>query len=125
MVDASELPAAVASILQSGVQPHLIDLMRLNPPALAKAAKLPTLIVSAGQDLQVYAEDAAALQAASGGQLLVLPTANHMLETPTGPGPEANFAAYFAPNLLLAERVAKEVASYVLSKREADGKDKR
>lgn len=121
-VDVGELPAAVANVLHPGVQPYLIDLLRLDPPKLAKAANLPTLVVSAGQDLQVYAEDAAKLQGATGGRLLELPTANHMLKTPTRPGPEANFAAYFDPNLPLVDGLVKNVASFVISEREA-GRD--
>ncbi|HBQ93163.1 MAG TPA: alpha/beta hydrolase, partial [Erythrobacter sp.] len=47
------------------VQGFLIDLMALDPAALAQQADLPMLIVHGGADLQVTAKDAQMLRAAA------------------------------------------------------------
>ncbi|MDP7325364.1 MAG: alpha/beta fold hydrolase, partial [Qipengyuania citrea] len=64
-VDVTPLHPALQGLFAPAVQGFLIDLMALDPAALAQQADLPMLIVHGGADLQVTAKDAQMLRAAA------------------------------------------------------------
>lgn len=114
-VDSSTLPNGPKQLFMAAVQPFLIDALRYEPAAMLSSLRLPVLVVSAGEDLQVFAEDAATLaNAGDHVQSVEIEGANHMFKpVPKGSDRHANFAAYMNPDLPLAAGLADAVAGFL------------
>ncbi len=118
--DPTGLTDALRALLNKRVQPFLIDLLGQDPAALLRDIDLPTLSVSAAEDIQIFAEDARRLAAAGAHvETLTIAGANHMFK-PVPPGDRAaNMAAYMKAGLPLADGLTEGVATFI--KRPRDG----
>jgi pimeloyl-ACP methyl ester carboxylesterase len=113
-VDATKLPAPLLALFHPSVQPFIRDWMAHDPAQLAKALKVPLLIVQGGHDLQVGVGDAQALHAAQPkSELKVIAEANHVLKAVPEGDRAANMASYGNPALPLAPGIAEAIASFV------------
>ena len=113
-VDSATLPKPLRTLFADDVQPFLIDLFAEDPAGLAKALKVPLLIVQGEVDIQVTADDARALAAAQPrAKLALLPGVNHVLKIPQGEDRAANLKAYADPSLPIAPAAVEAVADFV------------
>lgn len=113
-VDVSGFHPALQQLFAPQVQGFLIEMMALDPGALAAATRLPMLILQGGKDIQVSLADAEALRAARpDAEYVVLSEANHVLKAVTGDDREANLATYADPDRPLAMGVVEAVADFV------------
>jgi len=116
-VDASKLPPPLLPLFNPSVQSYLRDLMAQDPAKLARALKLPLLIVQGGRDLQVGIGDAQALHAAQPkSELRVIAEANHVLKAVPEGDRAANMASYGDPARPLAPGIAEAIAAFVKPK---------
>lgn len=106
-------PALAQGLFSPKVQDFLIDIFRYDPAALAKAAKVPMLIVQGEHDLQVARADADRLAAAQPlAKLVVVPGMNHVLKASPADR-AANMATYADPSLPLAPGLVDAIADFV------------
>ena len=106
-------PALAQGLFNPKVQDFLIDIFRYDPAALAKAAKVPMLIVQGEHDLQVARADADRLAAAQPrAKLVVVPGMNHVLKASPADR-AANMATYADPSLPLAPGLVDAIADFV------------
>jgi pimeloyl-ACP methyl ester carboxylesterase len=117
-VDTSAMPAPLLALFSPKVQPFLIDLLHQDPVAMARATKLPMLIIRGGKDIQVAAADAEALHAARPDtRLLAPPNMNHVLKDVAGDDRASNLATYADPNLPIDASLVDGIAAFVKSRR--------
>jgi fermentation-respiration switch protein FrsA (DUF1100 family) len=96
------------------VQDFLIDMMKLDPAALAAATRLPMLIVQGDRDIQISLADAETLHAAHPtATYRVLNGVNHALKIVESDDLAANMATYGNPNLPIAQEVVSAIAAFV------------
>ena len=106
-------PALAKGLFSPKVQDFLIDSFRYDPAVLAKAAKVPMLIVQGDHDLQVARTDADRLAAAQPrAKLVVVPGMNHVLKASPADR-AANMATYADPSLPLAPGLVDAIADFV------------
>lgn len=104
---------ATDALFRPSVQPYLISEVSLDPAAILKAAKAPTLILQGDNDIQVSVADARLLAAARpDARLVLLPGVNHILKTaPTDRA--GNIATYSDPSLPLAPSVMPPILDFL------------
>ncbi|MFL9841383.1 alpha/beta fold hydrolase [Sphingomonas sp. ST-64] len=113
-VAADALPPAIAPYFPPGVQTYLIDVLKQDPAALAKAYGGPMLIVRGGRDVQVAQADADALRAAAPkADYVALPMMNHVLKAVDSEDRAANLATYADASRPLAPGLVDAVAAFV------------
>ena len=106
-------PALAKGLFNPKVQDYLIDSFRYDPAALAKAAKVPMLIVSGEHDLQVARADADRLAAAQPrAKLVVVPGMNHVLKASPADR-AANMASYADASGPLAPGLVDAIVGFV------------
>ncbi|MCI4664720.1 MAG: alpha/beta hydrolase [Neomegalonema sp.] len=116
-VPVEKLPAALRPLFAPAVQPYLIDLLAHDPAKLAAAFRGPILIVHAGLDAQVFAEDAAALSAAAPGAVrLDLPGATHVLKRPRRSGRAGALKTYTDPTEPLDPDLAPAIRAFIATR---------
>lgn len=112
-VDVGGLHPALMGLFRTEVQDFLIDLLRQDPPAMVRSAKVPILVVQGGRDIQVAKVDADALSGARPGVARAdFPAMNHVLKD--APADRAgNIAAYRDPARPLTAGLADRIAAFV------------
>jgi pimeloyl-ACP methyl ester carboxylesterase len=113
-VDISGFHPALQQLFAPQVQDFLIDMMKLDPAALAAATRLPMLIVQGDRDIQISLADAETLHAAHPtATYRVLNGVNHVLKIVESNDLAANMATYGNPNLPIAQGVVSAIAAFV------------
>lgn len=116
-VDPASVPAPLASLFNPAVQGFLGDMLRHDPARLARATRLPMLIVQGETDIQVSVADARALAAARpDARLVMLPGVNHVWKKAPA-DPAANAATYADADLKIEQSVVDAIARFVLEQR--------
>ena len=116
-VDPASVPAPIAPLFHPAVQGFLGDMLRHDPDKLARATKLPMLIVKGETDIQVSLADAKALAAARpDARLVLVPGVNHVWKKAPR-DPAANAATYADAELKIDQAVVDAIAAFVLDKR--------
>lgn len=116
-VDPATVPAPVAPLFDPSLQGFLIDLMSIDPAKLARATRLPLLIVQGETDIQVGVGDAQLLAAARpDATLVVLQGVNHVWKK-AGADRAINVATYKDASLTIDPMVADSIAAFVTAKR--------
>jgi pimeloyl-ACP methyl ester carboxylesterase len=106
---------ALLQIFRPSVQPFMISLLAVDPPALARAYRGRILIVNGTTDLQTPVADARALATARPGIVLrIIDGMNHVLKLAPADF-AANFATYGNPDLPLAPELVDAVTGFILS----------
>jgi uncharacterized protein len=103
--EVGEVPGLLAPIFRPSIQAFIASQMTLDPPALLRALEgVPVVVVHAAHDAQVAEADAKALAAArSDVELVVLPSASHVLkDEPSAALPQKS---YTDPSLPLSDGV--------------------
>ncbi|QYF87426.1 alpha/beta hydrolase [Brevundimonas sp. PAMC22021] len=109
----TDVPPALASAFRPSVQPYLASWAVLDPAEALSRYRGPVFIGQGETDLQTRETDAQALKAARPDATLVIwPGVNHVLKTAPA-DPQANMAAYVAPDLPLGPGVAEDVATFI------------
>ncbi|WP_375289925.1 alpha/beta hydrolase [Qipengyuania sp.] len=112
--DTTAMHPALKSLFNEAVQDFLIDMMAFDPADKASSAPVPLLIVQGGEDLQVGAEDGAALQAARPDAGFVrLATMNHVLKDVPEGDRAANLATYGDPDRPLAAGLVDAITDFL------------
>lgn len=113
-VDITGFHPALQPLFAPQVQDFLIDMMKLDPAALAAATALPMLIVQGDRDIQIALADAEALHAAHPtAAYRVLSGVNHVLKSVDSDDLAANIATYADPTLPIAPAVVDAIAAFV------------
>lgn len=114
-VAVAEVSPVLAPLYRPSVQPYLMSQIGIDPVRELAQVSVPTLILSAGRDLQVSGADAARLAAAEPGARLVrLVEANHLFKA----APEdraGNVALYADPNAPLHPGVMPTLLDFLAS----------
>ena len=111
--EVTDVPAPLAALFRSSVQPYLIDWFSRDPAEAIRALKLRPLIVHGSTDAQVAIADAQALAAARPeGELVIIEGMNHVLKQ-IGGDLTAQLASYSDPNLPLHPALADRIARFV------------
>lgn len=111
------LPAPLHSLFAPPVQGFLINLLSLDPTAMAAKVSLPMLIVQGGKDIQVSKGDAQALHSAQANSKLVTPpNMNHVLKDVLAEDRESNLATYANPSLPVDRDLVDAIAAFVKPK---------
>ena len=106
---------ALLQIFRPSIQPFMISMLAVDPVALARAYRGPTLIVNGTVDLQTPLADAHGLAAARPGiTLRVIEGMNHVLKIAPADF-NGNYATYGNPNLPLAPGLADAVAGFIVA----------
>ena len=114
LVDVSGMNPALMPLFAPAVQGFLIDLMAADPARLAASLEVPLLVVHGTKDLQITAEDAAALHnARPGSKLVEIPGMNHVLKQIGSADRPANFAAYADPSLPIDPTLVDAMTTFV------------
>jgi alpha-beta hydrolase superfamily lysophospholipase len=93
----ADISPPLMPLFRPSVQPFLISAGRHDPAAMLAQLTTPVLVVHAGRDLQIAAEDFAALRTArSDLRILELPEANHILKASPADR-DGNIALYRNP----------------------------
>jgi pimeloyl-ACP methyl ester carboxylesterase len=110
---------ALLPIFRPSVQPFLISMLAVDPPALAARYRGPILVVQGTTDMQTSVADAERLAAARPGIAIKLITGmNHVLKTaPADRG--ANLATYADPALALAPGLMDAITDFIRTRRAA------
>lgn len=109
----TDVPPVLAAAFRPSVQPYLASWAPLDPAGALGRYRGPVFIGHGVTDLQTRETDAQALKAARPDATLVIwPGVNHVLKTAAA-DPQANMAAYVAPDLPLASGVAEDVAGFI------------
>lgn len=102
-------------LFRASVQPYVISMLAVDPPALARSFAGPIEIVQGTTDLQTSVADAQAIQSARPGiTLRLIDGMNHVLKVATSDRQE-NFGTYANPDLPLAPGVVDAIAGFMLS----------
>jgi hypothetical protein len=110
---AAEIPQPLAPLFRPSVQPYLISWFRYDPAKELAKLKSPVLIVQGSTDIQVTADDARLLAAATpGAKLVLIEGMNHVLKN-TPSDLAAQLASYGDPELPVAPRLIEEIAGFV------------
>lgn len=106
---------ALLSIFRPSIQPFMISMLAVDPPALARAYPGPILVVGGTHDLQTTVEDARRLAGARPGiTLRLIEGMNHVLKlAPAELAP--NFATYADPALPLAPGLVDAIVGFVIA----------
>jgi pimeloyl-ACP methyl ester carboxylesterase len=106
---------ALLPIFRPSVQPFMISLLAVDPPALARAWRGRILIVNGSNDLQTPLADARALAGVRPGIVLrVIENMNHVLKLAPADF-NGNYATYGNPDLPLAPGLVDAVAGFILA----------
>jgi pimeloyl-ACP methyl ester carboxylesterase len=106
---------ALMAIFRPSVQPFMMSMLAVDPPALARAYPGPILIVGGTTDMQTTVADARLLAGARPGiALRLIEGMNHVLKI--APADFAgNYATYANPDLPLAPGLADAVAGFIIA----------
>jgi pimeloyl-ACP methyl ester carboxylesterase len=114
-VPAEGMNPALLSVFRPSIQAFMISLLAVDPVALARAWRGPTLIVNGSTDIQTPVADARLLAAARPGiELRVIEGMNHVLKLAPAEF-NANFATYSNPDLPLAPGLVDAVAGFIVA----------
>ncbi|MCY7339199.1 MAG: alpha/beta hydrolase [Sphingomonas bacterium] len=117
-VDPASVPPELRPVFNPAVQGYMIDLLSIDPAALAARTRLPMIVIQGDADLQVTVADARALAAAHrGARLVILPNVNHVWKSATAGDRVGNLATYGNPALAIDPAVATTIARFVKPRR--------
>ncbi len=106
---------ALLQIFRPSIQPFMISMLAVDPPALARAYRGRILIVNGTNDLQTPVADARQLAAARPGIVLrVIEGMNHVLKLAPADF-NGNFATYANPDLPLAPGLVDALTGFILA----------
>jgi len=110
-----DVPPMLAVLFVPINQHFMKSLATFDPPAAIKAVRQPVLIVQGGRDLQVTVADAERLHAAKpDAQLVVVPSANHVLKQTTDTTLTGQMPTYQNPTVPIMPEVASAIADWIL-----------
>jgi uncharacterized protein len=113
-IDEMRLSEPLRPLFRQKVQPFLIDLMAQDPARSSATVGVPMLILQGARDIQVGVDDARRLHAAAPrAELVLLPSANHVLKSVDAGDRAANLATYGDPALPLADGVIEAIAGFI------------
>ena len=113
-VDVTGMNPALMPLFAPAVQGYLMDLMAADPPALAGRLAVPLLIVQGAEDLQVSADDAAALHMGQPkANLVTIAGMNHVLKQVPPGDRAANLASYADPAKPIDPGLVDAVSGFV------------
>jgi uncharacterized protein len=113
-IDVTAMHPALQKLFAPQVQGFLIDILARDPAQLAKTLRVPLLIVQGERDLQVSAGDARALAAAQPkGEVVLIPTMNHVLKDVQVDDRAANLATYADPSLPIDNALVDAITRFV------------
>ena len=116
--DTKDLHPALSSLFAPQVQRFLLSLFAVDPAALAKNIRLPLLILSGEEDLQVSMADADELAAARpDATKLRMRGVNHVLKVITTGDQATNIASYGDPDRSFAPGLAEAIAAFMKAPR--------
>lgn len=116
-IDVTGMHPALYRVFRPQVQGFLISEFSYDPAALIASYSKPVLILQGERDIQVKEEDARRLkQADPKADLVLLPTANHLLKLVDSSDLAANLATYIDPSLPLAPGVIDAITGFITSK---------
>jgi hypothetical protein len=112
-VSAEGMHPALMPLFRPSVQPFMISVLALDPPALVRSYRGPVMVIQGTTDLQTGLADAQALaDARRGVRLEVIQGMNHVLKI--APADRAsNIATYAQPDLSLAPGLAETIARFI------------
>ena len=109
----SDVPLTLISLFRESVQPYLISWMQLDPAKEISELKIPVLIISGANDLQVSKTDAEKLkEAKKDAELKIIDGMNHIFRTGFN-STEENVASYNNPALPISEDLVKSISDFV------------
>jgi uncharacterized protein len=109
------VPQQLAVLFVPINQTFMRSLATFDPPAAARALRLPLLIVQGGHDLQVRVQDAERLHAARpDASIVIVPGANHVLKQTTDTTLAGQRPLYQSPAHPIMPEVANAIADWVL-----------
>lgn len=109
----SDVPLTLISLFRESVQPYLISWMQLDPAKEISELKIPVLIISGANDLQVSKTDAEKLkEAKKDAELKIIDGMNHIFRTGFN-STEENAASYNNPALPISEDLVKSISDFV------------
>lgn len=111
--EVSNVPAELASIFRSSVQPYLISWFKYNPKKEIKKLKCPVLILQGTCDIQVDTTQALDLKKAlPAARLVMIKDMSHTLKD-AGANCKNQQAAYTDASLPVEEKLVKEITDFV------------
>jgi alpha-beta hydrolase superfamily lysophospholipase len=109
----ADVPDSLRNIFRPSVQPYLVSVLDIDPARELAQLDVPTLIVSAGRDLQVDKADFDALKAARPDATAALvPEMNHVLKDVPADR-DGNLAAYRNPDLPLSPDFVSAIRGFL------------
>jgi hypothetical protein len=110
----ADISPPLRPLFRPQIQHFLMSALSYDPAQLIGKLKMPVLIIQGMADLQVSAEDAAALKDAQPqAALQILFDVNHVLKHVSGSDRRANLATYADPNLPLADGVVSPITNFI------------
>ncbi len=110
-----DVPPQLAPLFLPVNLSFLRSLAAFDPPAAIRAVRQPVLIVQGGRDVQVTVADAERLHMARpDAELVVMPTANHVLKQVTDTTLIGQMPAYQNPALPILPDVTTAIADWIL-----------
>jgi fermentation-respiration switch protein FrsA (DUF1100 family) len=111
----TDVPPELAMLFVPMNQNFMKSLSSFDPPAAIRAVRQPVLIVQGGRDLQVTIADAERLHAARpDAQLVVVPSANHVLKQTTDTTLVGQMPTYQNPSAPIMPEVSKAIADWII-----------
>jgi pimeloyl-ACP methyl ester carboxylesterase len=111
----TNVPPELAALFVPMNQNFMKSLSSFDPPAAIRAVRQPVLIVQGGRDLQVTIADAERLHAARpDAQLVVVPSANHVLKQTTDTTLVGQMPTYQNPSAPIMPEVSKAIADWII-----------
>jgi pimeloyl-ACP methyl ester carboxylesterase len=110
--EVSDIPPELAGVFGPAIQPYTRSMINLDPVAELRKVKAPVLVLQGDNDLQVRVDDAKALAARPGAQLVVVKGMTHPLKLATS-DVKTNIATYLDPALPLAPDAVAAIIAFV------------
>ncbi len=109
-----QVPEDLRALFNQSARRFLQTENALDPATMARAVKVPLLVIQGATDIQVSVRDAEALGAAHrGAEVHILPDANHLFVRITTRDRAAQLAAYNDPSLPLVPELVPLVGAFV------------
>jgi len=109
----ADVPAELAPIFRTSVQPFLMSILRVDPRLELGQLSTPVLLVYGARDIQVSLQDRDALaKARPDARVVTIPTANHVLKS-APPDRDGNVKTYTDRSLRLDPGILPPIVLFV------------
>jgi fermentation-respiration switch protein FrsA (DUF1100 family) len=113
-----DVPPALGVLFVPINQTFMRSLAAFDPAAAIRAVRQPVLIVQGGRDLQITVADAERLRGARpDAQLVIVPSANHVLKQTTDTTLVGQLPTYQNPALPIMPEIVNAIAGWILDSR--------